>query len=279
MIQIGEYQTLEILRDTVPGLFLGDENGHDVLLPNKYKPKEYNIGDKIDVFVYLDFEERLVATNIRPYITLNTFAALKIIDNSRIGAFLDWGLEKDLFVPFKEQISQMRPGDYSLVYMYEDKSTGRLAATERIKRYLKNETLTVEEGDAVELIIANKTDLGLNAIINEKHLGLIYHDEIFRNLQLGEKLKGFIKKIREDNKIDISLQPMGYRNVIEPTSQFILDALKRHNGVLKLTDNSHPDDIKRILQMSKKTFKKTIGLLYKQKQIAIKEDGIYLLKY
>lgn len=278
MIQIGEYQTLEILRDTTPGLFLGDEKGNDVLLPNKYKPASYNIGDKIEVFVYLDFDERLVATSIKPYITLNKYAALKVVDNSRVGAFLDWGLEKDLFVPFKEQISQMRAGEYYLVYMYEDKSTGRLAATERIKRYLKNEVLTVEEGQQVELIIANKTDLGVNAIINEKHLGLIYHDEIFRKLQLGEKTKGYIKKIREDNKIDISLQPMGYRNVIEPTAQHILDALKRHNGVIKLTDNSDPEDIKRILQMSKKTFKKTIGLLYKQQQIAIKDDGIYLLK-
>ncbi len=276
MLKIGQYQTLEILRHTPPGLFLGDAEGHEVLLPNKYVPRDFAIGDTLEVFVYLDFDERIVATTIRPYITLHEFALLEAKDVSKIGAFLDWGLEKDLFVPFKEQLYKIKPGKSYLVFMYEDESTGRLVASQKIRKFLDNEVLTVDEGDEVDLIIGDATDLGMNAIVNGKHLGLIYHDEIFRKLSLGERLKGYVKKIREDHKLDISIEKPGYAN-IEPNAQKIIDKLNKCNGFITLNDNSDPEEIKDMLGMSKKTFKKALGLLYKQKLVTLHPDGIRIV--
>lgn len=277
MLELGKFQTLEVLRNTPPGLFLGSSSGEEVLLPNKYIPKNTNIGDKIEVFVYLDHEERFVATTIQPYIQINSFGLLEVVDVTKSGAFLYWGLEKDLFVPFNEQLKQMKVGQFCLVYMYLDKSTNRLVASERIGKFLKNEQLTIQENQEVDLIIGNKTELGFNVVINELHLGLVYADDIYLPIETGDKIKGFIKKIREDNKIDVTLQPMGYRNIIEPSSQFIIDKLKKKGGFISLNDNSSPELIKQEMNMSKKNFKKTIGLLYKQKLIIIKEDGIYLV--
>jgi len=276
MLQIGKYHTLEILRHTAPGLFLGDGDGNEVLLPNKYMPAHYEIGDKITVFVYLDFDEREVATTIKPPITLNGFAMLKVKDVSPVGAFMDWGLEKDLFVPFREQLSKMRVGGYYLVHLYEDVSTGRLVASQKVRKFLSNAELTVKDGDEVDLIIANESDLGVNVIVNQKHLGLIYHDEVFRELRSGDQMKGYVKKIRENNKIDISLQPEGYQ-AIEPNAGKILQELKEANGFLPIHDGSDPQEIYEMVGMSKKTFKKAIGLLYKQKQIKLEEGGISLI--
>jgi predicted RNA-binding protein (virulence factor B family) len=275
MLQIGQYHELKILRTTPPGLFLGDDEGNEVLLPNKYMPAQYEIGDVLEVFVYLDFEERIVATNIEPYIVLNHFAKLRVKDVTQVGAFLDWGLEKDLFVPFKEQLSKMKPGGEYLVYMYEDETTGRLVASQRVKKFLDNSTLEIKEGEEVDLIIANETDLGVNVIVNEKYLGLIYHDEIFTNLSQGDTCIGYVKKIREDNKLDISLQAQGYKHV-EPNANMILEKLKSNNGKLMLSDKSQPEEVYKHLGMSKKTFKKAIGLLYKQKLIVLSEDSISL---
>jgi predicted RNA-binding protein (virulence factor B family) len=276
MLQLGRYQSLKILRLTPPGLFLGDADGEEVLLPNKYVPSQYQIGDMLEVFIYLDSEERLIATTIKPLITLHEFALLKVKDVNSSGAFLDWGLEKDLFVPFKEQFDQMKPGRLYLVYLYEDKSTQRLVASQKIRNFLDNEVLTVDEGEEVDLIIAEESDLGVNVIVNGKHLGLIYDDDIFRALSTGDRLTGYVKKIRDDHKLDISLRKEGYAH-IEPGAQKILDVLGRHNGFLPLHDGSDPEDIKRQLGMSKKTFKKALGLLYKQKRITLQEDGIKLL--
>lgn len=276
MLQIGKYHTLEILRHTAPGLFLGDGDGNEVLLPNKYMPAHYEIGDKITVFVYLDFDEREVATTIKPPITLNGFAMLKVKDVSPVGAFMDWGLEKDLFVPFREQLSKMRVGGYYLVHLYEDVSTGRLVASQKVRKFLSNAELSVKEGDEVDLIIANESDLGVNVIVNQKHLGLIYHDEVFRELRSGDQMKGYVKKIRENNKIDISLQAEGYQ-AIEPNAGKILQELKEANGFLPIHDGSDPQEIYEMVGMSKKTFKKAIGLLYKQKLIKLEEGGISLI--
>ncbi|MDP2175277.1 MAG: S1-like domain-containing RNA-binding protein [Bacteroidota bacterium] len=276
MLEIGKYNTLKVLRLTPPGAFLGNAEGEEVLLPNKYVPKGIRVDEELEVFVYLDYEERLVATTIKPYTSLNQFAYLEVVDLSRAGAFMYWGLEKDLFVPFQEQVSKMRVGQSYLVYVYLDKSSGRLAASERINRFLKNEELSIEEGQEVDLIIASKSDLGFNVVVNEQHLGLVYFDDIYIAIETGDKIKGYIKKIRDDHKIDVTLRPMGYRNIIEPSAQLILDTIKKKGGILKLTDNSHPDEIKALLGMSKKNFKKTIGALYKQKLILLKEDGVYL---
>ncbi|AXG74683.1 GntR family transcriptional regulator [Flavobacterium arcticum] len=276
MIEIGKYNTLKIVRDTQVGLYLTDGKD-DILLPNKYVPNEFEIGEELIVFVYLDQEERPVATTLEPYIYLNEFALLRVSYINNFGAFLNIGLEKDLFVPFREQARPMEEGKRYLVHMYLDEKTNRLVGTSKINRFLSNEELTVEEGEEVDLIISHITDMGINVIINEKHKGLMYKDEVYEDLRTGDRMKGYIKLIRPENKIDVSLQKQGYEGV-EPNAEKILDELRASRGFLRLNDKSHPEDIKTVLKMSKKTFKKAIGSLYKQKLIEIKDDGIYLVK-
>lgn len=281
MIEIGKYNTLTILRDTKVGLFLGNptedpEGTHDVLLPNKYVPNDFEIGDEITVFIYLDHEERPVATTLEPYIFLNEFALLRVNYVNQIGAFMNWGMEKDILVPFKEQARPMEQGKRYLVYMYMDEKTNRLVASSKLNQFLNNDDITVEVGEEVDLIVSHITDLGINVIINEKHKGLLYKNEVYDDLRTGDRIVGFIKNIRPDGKIDVSVRKLGFES-IEPSSQVILDELKASRGFLRLNDNSHPEDIKTVLKMSKKTFKKAIGLLYKQKLIDIKDDGIHLL--
>jgi len=276
MIEIGVYHTLTILRDTDPGLFLGDDDENEVLLPNRYVPEEFNIGDKIEVFVYLDNEERPVATTDKPYITKGEFALLRCNQVTKYGAFLDWGMVKQLFCPFKEQVFKMQEGNWYLVRCYEDEETNRLAASSKTNKFLDNKELTVNQFDEVDLIVSHPSDKGMNVIVNKKHLGLVYKDEIFKDIHIGDRLKGVVKKVRPDNKLDISLSQMGYRS-IEPNAQFVLDRLNDYEGFLPLNDDSSPEDIKEQLQMSKKNFKKAIGSLYKQRLIEIKTDGIYLV--
>ena len=277
MIKIGEYNHLEILREREPGLFLGDDEDNEVLLPNRYKPETYKIYDKLEVFVYLDNEERLVAVTDRPFVTKGEFALLRCNAVTNVGAFLDWGMLKELFCPFKEQASKMRVGDWYLVYCYLDDDTNRLVASSKTNGFLDNRELTVQQFDEVDLIVSHPSDIGMNVIVNKKHLGLIYSDNIFGDLSVGDKLKGIVQKVRPGNKLDISLGQIGYRN-IEPNAQQILNELDDNSGFLKLTDKSDPEMIKSMLQMSKKSFKKAIGSLYKQRLIELKEDGIYLSK-
>jgi predicted RNA-binding protein (virulence factor B family) len=275
MLSIGEYHTLTIDRDTEPGLFLKDDDGNEVLLPNKYKPESFELGDEIEVFVYLDHEERPVATTLRPFVKLDEFGYLKCVEVSDIGAFLDWGLEKHLFVPFKEQVSKMRKGDRYLVFCYLDELTGRLVASSKVNNFLVNSELTIEPFEEVDLIVSNSTELGWNVIVNELHQGLVYKDDVFQKLHTGDRLKGWIKKTRPDGKIDVTLQRPGYRS-IEPNAQEILTQLELKGGFLKLTDKSSPAEIQQQLQMSKKSFKRALGNLYKQRIVDIKNNGIYL---
>lgn len=276
MIQIGKYNTLKIVRDTSVGLFLSDGE-KDVLLPNKYVPKRFEIGDELEVFVYLDHEERLTATTLKPYIKLGEFAYLKVSYINQYGAFLDWGLEKDLFVPFKEQARKMEEGKRYLVYAYLDEQTNRLVASSKVSQFLETENIELEPNQEVDLIVSHITELGINVIINSKYKGLLYKDAVYHNISPGKKLKGYIKTIRPDKKIDVSLTKSGVE-AIEEHAQVVLDELKASKGFLRLTDNSHPEEIKTVLKMSKKAFKKAIGNLYKQKIITIQEDGIYLNK-
>ncbi|MEO4005380.1 MULTISPECIES: S1-like domain-containing RNA-binding protein [unclassified Flavobacterium] len=276
MIEIGKYNTLKIDRETKVGLFLTDGNA-DILLPNKYVPEQYEIGDEIAVFVYLDHEERPVATTLEPYIFLNEFALLRVNYTNKFGAFMNWGMEKDLFVPFKEQARPMEQGKRYLVYMYIDEKTGRLVASSKTNQFLDNKEITLEKGEEVDLIISHITEVGINVIINEKYKGLLYKNEVYDDLRTGDRIIGYIKNIRPDGKIDVSATKLGFEK-LEPSSQYILDELKASRGFLRLNDDSHPEDIKTVLKMSKKTFKKAIGVLYKQKLIEIKEDGIYLVK-
>ena len=275
MLFIGKYNNLTILRDTSVGFFLGDVEGEEVLLPNKYKTDDMQIDDVIRVFVYNDSEDRPVATTETPKIVRNEFANLEVKDVSEHGAFLNWGLEKDLFVPFREQSTPMEIGEWHVVFLYLDQKTSRLIATTKRDRYLENERLLVKEGDEVDIIIWKKTDLGYNVVVNQFHKGLIYANEVFKPITIGESLKGYVKKIRDENRLDISLEKQGYENVVEPTAQRILDDLKKNDGYLNLSDASAPEDINRLLGISKKVFKKAIGGLYKQGLIRIAEDGIY----
>jgi predicted RNA-binding protein (virulence factor B family) len=283
MIEIGKYNTLTILRETKVGLFLGNpkedpEGINDILLPNKYVPKKFEIGEELIVFVYLDHEERPVATTLVPYVFLNEFALLRVNYVNQVGAFMDWGMEKDILVPFKEQARPMEKGKRYLVFLYMDEKTNRLVASSKTNQFLDNENITVSKNEEVDLIISHITDIGINVIINQLHKGLIYKDEVYDDsIRTGDKLKGYIKTIRPDGKIDVSLQIQGFEN-IEPNSEIILNELRASRGFLRLNDNSNPEDIKTVLKMSKKTFKKAIGMLYKEKLIDIKDDGIYLIQ-
>ena len=277
MLNLGVYNTLKILRDREPGLFLGDDDGNEVLLPNKYVPEEFEIGDEIKVFVYLDSSERIVSTTLEPYGTLNTFAYLKCTSVSDIGAFLDWGLEKDLFVPFKEQAFKMKAGGWYLVYIYLDEETNRLVGSSKTKKYLDNSLVLLSSFDEVDLIASHPSPQGWNMIVNQKHLGLVYEDEIFQKITVGDQMKGFVKKVRPDGKIDLTLQRHGYRS-IEPNAEQILRELRASGGFIDINDKSAPEDIKEVFQLSKKSFKKAIGSLYKARKITIEKDGIRIVE-
>ncbi|MDA8971506.1 S1-like domain-containing RNA-binding protein [Flavobacteriaceae bacterium] len=276
MIRLGEYNTLEILRETDPGLYLGDTQENVVLLPHRYKPENFNIGDMLEVFVYLDYEERPVATTLTPHVHLNDFGYLHCSDVNEFGAFMDWGVQKQLFVPFKEQARPMKVGNWYIVYLSMDEQTNRLVGSSKTNKYLNNDTVTLEKFDEIAIMVTHITDLGANVIVNGKHKGLIFINDIFEDIRTGDTMKAFVKSVREDNKIDVVLQSPGYRS-IEPNANFILDELKAAGGFMPLHDKSDPQDIKNELGMSKKSFKKAIGTLYKDKQIAIKPDGIELI--
>ncbi|MDN6281195.1 MAG: CvfB family protein [Psychroflexus sp.] len=278
MLELGIKHQLSIDRDTPPGLFLTNKAGDEVLLPNKYKPEIFEIGDELEVFVYLDFDERPVATNLEPKIMLDEFAMLECVDVSAHGAFLDWGLEKHLFVPYIEQAYKMNVGEKYLVFCYLDEETNRLVASSRVNKFVDNSVLTVEEFDEVDLIVTNKTELGYNLIINEIHSGLLYNDEVYKDLKTGDRLRGYIRKTRKDSKIDVTLQKFGYKS-IEPNAALILNKLEAtEDGFIGIHDKSHPELIYQSFNLSKKAFKKAIGSLYKNKQIKIiSGEGIELV--
>ncbi|MDC6405757.1 MULTISPECIES: S1 RNA-binding domain-containing protein [Maribacter] len=275
MIEIGRKNVLKILRDTSVGLFLGDDEGNDVLLPNKYVPESYEIGGQIEVFCYLDYDERPVATTLEPDIMLGEFRLLQVAEVNEFGAFMDWGLEKHLLVPFREQRSKMKQGQWYVVHCYLDEKTGRLVASNKLDKFLSNENLNLKEWEEVDLVIIRQTELGWEVIVNEKHKGLVYFNEVFKSINIGDVIPGCVKKIRKDNKLDISLQPLGTK-VLEPAANKIYNVLKEKGGFLPLHDKSDPEDIMDMFQMSKKTFKKGLGTLYKERKVALEKDGIRL---
>jgi len=277
MIHIGEVNTLQILKTTKQGLYLvaEDDDDEEILLPNRYVSEDFEIGDMLDVFIYLDNEERIIATTDIPYIKRNEFALLRCSQVNDFGAFLDWGLVKQLFSPFKEQAFKMRPNGWYLVYCYLDEKTNRLVASSKTNRFLDNTTLTVKPFDRVDVIVSHPSDIGMNVIVNNTHSGLIYDNQIFSDINIGDRLQGTVQKIRKNNKLDIALGHIGYKN-IEPNANYILDMLKKHDGFLSITDKSTPEIIKSKVQMSKKNFKKAIGHLYKKRLIKITPQGISL---
>lgn len=283
MIDIGRINTLTALRQTSVGYFLGDlsdrktqDFSNDILLPNKYVPDTLAVDDDIDVFVYTDSEDRPIATTLTPAIQRNEFAALQVVAVTPAGAFLDWGLEKDLLVPHREQAWPMEVGNWYVVFMYLDEETNRLVASSKVNRFLDPDVLDLEVGEEVQLLAYELTDLGVNVIIENRFRGLVYKNEIFRTVRPGDPLIGYIKHIRDDGRVDVSLQRTGFENV-EPNAQRIMALLKVENGFLPLTDKTPPEEIHAALEMSKKTFKKAIGTLYRERKIVIEDTGIRLV--
>ena len=278
MSLIGKNVNLEVLRSTEIGLFLDteDRNYNGILLPKRYVPSGIEVGDFMDVFIYRDSEDRIIATRLDPYIRVGEFAYLNVNKVESYGAFLDWGVPKDLFVPLSQQRMLMVNDGYYLVYAYLDAQTDRIAATAKVHRHLQNEAEDLEVGQEVNLLICDETDLGVRVIVDNKFWGLVFHNEIFQHLEEGQKTIGYVKGIRlEDNKIDITLKKQGMAEVTDARSQ-IIEVLYDSNGFLPLNDKSAPEAIYDELEMSKKVFKKAIGNLYKDKMITIKKDGIHL---
>ena len=272
MVAIGDYNDLEIIKQVDFGVYLDSEDG-EILLPAKYLPAQYQLGDRIRVFVYRDSEDRIIATTLEPKAKVGDFAALPVKDATNYGAFLDWGLEKDLFVPFSNQRDKMQPGRTYLVYLYLDENSDRIVATAKYEKYLRQDTPQLSEGQEVDLLVAGFSDLGIKVIINNQYLGMLYKNEVFRPLSVGEKTRGYIRKIREDHKIDVSLQKAGYEEVSD-AADLVLDKLKAAGGKLALSDKSSPEEIYAALGMSKKTFKKAIGSLYREGKITLSEASI-----
>jgi len=275
MIEIGQTHTLEVVKMVDFGFYLDAEELSDVLLPRKYAPKNLAVGDMIDVFLYLDSEDRPVATTITPKAQVGEFAYLSVVDSTSIGAFLDWGLDKDLLVPFSEQHRPMVVGESYLVYLYVDKVDRRITASAKVDKFLDDDRPhRFNSGEAVDLIIANTTDLGHKAIINHSHWGVLHTSDVKQRLSFGQSVRGYIKHVRPDKKIDLSLQSMEASR--DKNSQIIMNYLQCHNGFSPIHDKSSPQEILAAFGLSKGAFKKAVGGLYKKRLIRIERDGLYL---
>ena len=275
MIQAGSYYTLKIVKLVEFGAYL-DAEGVEVLLPKRYVPKGAKADDEVEVFLYHDNESRLIATTDRPLAVVGEIALLKVVDKNKQGAFLEWGIMKDVFLPLSQQRSRIFEGQSYLVYLYVDEMTGRVAATERFEKYLTNDELTVTEKEEVRLLIWEKTDIGYKVIINNKHTGVLHFSDVFRDLEYGEKVKGFVKTIRPDQKIDVMMGERGYKRIGGEAGQ-ILELLKENNNYLPYNDKSDPKAIYEFFGISKKAFKMAVGTLYKQRLIELTQTGIKLV--
>ncbi|MGN0212385.1 MAG: S1 RNA-binding domain-containing protein [Muribaculaceae bacterium] len=268
MIGIGKTNSLEIARRTEQGLYLNDDCGNEVLLPNRYITDDMNIGDTIDVFVYNDSEDRPIATTERPYAQVGEFALLRVKAVNSIGAFLDWGLIKDLLVPFREQKMRMVAGRSYIVYVYVDDESRRIVASAKLDKFLDNKIPEYKFRQKVDILVARRTDLGFKVVVDNLFWGMIYHDEIFHDVNIGERYKAFIKAVRPDGKIDLKLGDREVRRV-KSLADVIMEYIDNNGGSMKLTDSSSPEMIRAVFNCSKKDFKKTLGFLYKAKKIVI----------
>lgn len=278
MLKLGEINTLIAQRKTDHGFYLAEFDNEllEVLLPNKYVPNNFKEGDDVDVFISKDSENRLVATTIFPKINLNSYAGLEVVSIDKFGVFFDWGLDKNLLVPYSQLGQHVHIGEKYVVYLYLDEKSNRLVGSTKIAPTLERKEITVKKGDQVKVLPFETTEIGYLCVVNNKFQGLLYKNEVFSEIGIGEEYEGFIKKIREDNKIDLSLQPIGYDNRIDSDVDLVMNALQNNNGKLNLHDKSDPQEIQNLLGISKKAFKKAIGHLYKQKQIKIDQSGISL---
>ncbi|MBQ4161469.1 MAG: GntR family transcriptional regulator [Parabacteroides sp.] len=276
MVEIGNYNTLKIIKILSFGAYLDGGNGLEILLPTRYVPQDAKINDTVKVFIYHDNEGRLIATTAQPLAVAGEFQFMEVKSVNKTGAFLEWGLMKDLLVPFKEQKMPMKEGKWYLVYVHVDHVTKRIVASARIDKYLDNTIPDYTFNQEVDLLVADETEIGYKVIINNTHWGLVYRNEIFQRLEKGDHLKGYIKEVREDEKIDVSLTPLGYQKV-EGIASIILESLKAQGGFIAVHDKSEPDLIYSLFRCSKKAFKQAIGSLYKQKLITIEPQGIKLV--
>lgn len=275
MLQAGKYHTLRVVKEVDFGVYL-DGDGEEILLPKRFVPEGLQPDDEIEVFIYHDSENRLIATTMKPLGIVGDIVSLEVVSITEHGAFLKWGIMKDLFIPLSQQRSRMYVGEKYVVYLYIDERTGRVAATERFNQYLDNEELTVKEGELVDLLIYRKTEIGYEVIINNRHIGLLYFNEVFKDLQDGDREKGYVKTIREDNKIDVALGAKGYQRIAGEEGK-ILDLLHEHHGYLPYHDKSAPEEIYSFFGMSKKAFKMAVGALYRQQKIELTQTGIKLM--
>ena len=276
MIKLGDYNTLKAIRRAEQGFYLeGDEMSGDILLPNRYVPESLAIGKEIAVFVYLDQDERLIATTEKPLAKVGEFASLEVAWINKYGAFLKWGLMKDLFCPFREQKQRMEVGKHYIVYVKEDEESHRLMATAKVERYLESENVQLKHGEACDCLVWQKTDLGFKTIVNNRYQGQIYDNQIFQPLHSGDRLTAYIDHVRQDGKIDLTLQPTGRQHTLD-FAEVLLRYLYENEGRCDLGDKSDAELIYDRFKVSKKAYKKAIGDLYRRRLIVIEEEGIRL---
>lgn len=275
MADIGKLNKLKIVKELDFGMYLDGAEHGEILLPSRYIPKNCKPGDTIEVFIYLDSEDRIIATTEKPYAMLGEFALLEAVSVTTIGAFLDWGLPKDLLVPYREQRHQIEKGKSYVVFIYLDNETERIVASTKIDQFLDNIPADYLSDQEVDLFIVSKTDIGYKAIINNTHLGILYQNEVFQPIKQGQKLRGFIKNIRDDGKIDLILQKSTYE-ILDDLSTRIIKYLEENGNFMAITDKSKPEIIYNLFKVSKKNYKKAIGALYKKRLIQIEENGIRL---
>ena len=277
MVTIGKRSTLRVIRIATPGVFLDGEDLGEILLPGRYVPRGTIPGEAIEVFVHRDSEDRIVATTEKPAASVNEFACLKVVSiNARVGAFLSWGLSKDLLLPMREQAKRLNVGDWVVVFIYVDDKTDRIVASSRLNRHLNRTPPVYAEGQRVNLLVFDETELGFKAIVENAHLGLLYHTDLAAPLKLGQQIAGYVRTVRDDGKIDLSLDRAGYHRVA-PLTQTILEALKTAGDSLPFSDKSSPEEIRDTFGVSKKAFKQAIGALFRDRQILIEDTGIRLV--
>ena len=277
-MKVGRIQTLKVSRISDYGLYLDDDEGQEVLLPNRFVSLANAVGDEIEVFVYHDSEDRLVATTDKPLITEGRVAYLKVIDKNIHGAFLDWGVSgKDLFLPNRNQQGGVLAGRSYVVWLYVDNVTGRCVATMKLKGFIDNDVITVEPRQKVDLLIASESPIGYRAIINSRHWGMIYKNQIFTDVRVGDSLEGYVRRITEDNRIDLSLRREGYDGVAA-SAETLYSLLQSNGGVLSVGDDSSPEEVHAVTQMSKKVFKRAVGMLLKRGDIVAEGHQIKLKK-
>lgn len=278
MIRAGRTQTLTVNRISEFGLYLVDTEENEVLLPNRYVSLTQREGDQVEVFVYHDSEDRLVATTETPLAKVGELACLKVVDKNLHGAFLDWGLfGKDLFLPNRNQQGGILAGRSYIVFVYEDSITGRCVATNRLKSFVDNDNLTIEYRDEVDILLASESEIGFRCIVNNRHWGMLYKNQIFKSVAIGDRMKAYVRKITEDNRVDLTLTQQGYKEV-KNSAETLLEMVEKNGGYLPLNDNSAPERVSAMTQMSKKLFKRSLGVLLKRGDVEMTEEGIRIIK-